>query len=125
MVPTNDEVRRTVVLADNGVPHGLAGAAHAHGEGQEAERGHAVGVPREECLVNAHAREVVDVTGLREAHNGMDQDVGLLGACSTDGQLAVSAVHGVAGLERDDALPAELVEVGAELGGSVWWRPLC
>ncbi len=46
VVSADDEVRRTVVLADDGVPDGLAGAAHAHGQRQETENRHAVGVSR-------------------------------------------------------------------------------
>jgi hypothetical protein len=106
-----------VVLADHGVPECLAGAAHAHGEGQEGKSTHAVGVTGQESLVDTDTGEVVNVTGLGQADNGMDEDVGLLGAGGTDGQLTVSAVHGVAGLEGHDLLPSQLVKVGAQLGG--------
>jgi hypothetical protein len=58
---------------------------------------------------------VINVTGLRQADDGVDEDIGLLGASSPDRQLTVSAVHGVSGLEGDDLLPAELVEVGSQL----------
>lgn len=120
VVTADDEVSRTVILADDGVPDGLAGTTHAHGEGQETEDGHAVGVAWQESLVHAHAREVVDVSGLGEADDGVDEHVGLAGARGADGQLAMGAVHGVTGLERDDAGPAQLVEVESQLGGGVW-----
>lgn len=121
MVAPDDEVGCAVVLADDGVPDSFAGPAHAHGEGEETEDGHAIGVPWEEGLVHADAGEVVNVAGLGEADDGVDEDVGLAGAGSTDGEFAVGAVHGVAGLEGDDLRPAELLEVEAELGGGVWW----
>ena len=119
VVPPDDEVRRPVVLADDGVPEGFARAPHAHGERQEAQHRHAVRVPREERLVDAHAREVVDVAGLGEADDRVDEDVGLAGARGADGELPVRPVHRVAGLEGHHARPPELVEVGAEFGGGV------
>lgn len=118
VVTTDNEVGRTVVLADDGVPEGLARTTHAHGEGKESESGHAVGVTGQESLVDTDTGEVVDVTRLGHANDGVDEDVGLLRAGSTDGKLTVSAVHGVASLESDDLLPSELVEVGSELRGS-------
>jgi hypothetical protein len=63
---------------------------------------------------------VVNVTGLGETNDGLDQNIGLLRAGGADRQLTVSSVHGVSGLESDDLLPAELVEVSAELRGSDW-----
>lgn len=118
VVTANDEVGGTVVLADDGVPQGLTRATHAHGEGEQGQGGHAVGVTGQKSLVDADASEVIDVTGLGQADDGLDEDVGLLGAGGADRQLTVSAVHGVTGLESDDLLPAELVEVGAKLRGS-------
>ncbi|VUC36812.1 unnamed protein product [Clonostachys rosea] len=117
VVTADDEVGGTVVLADDGVPEGLTGTAHAHSEGKESESTHAVGVTGQESLVDTDTGEVVNVTGLGQADNGVNEDVGLLRASGTDGQLTVSAVHGVASLEGDDLLPAELVEVSAELSG--------
>jgi len=69
---------------------------------------------------------VVDITGLRQAHDGMDEDIGLVGSCSADRQLSVSAMHGVSGLESNNLGPAELVEVKPKLGGSVFpnWSAL-
>jgi hypothetical protein len=49
----------------------------------------------------------------------VDEDVGLAGTGSADGQLTVSTVHGVSGLEGDDLGPAKLVEVKAEFGWGV------
>lgn len=118
VVTADNEVRRAVVLADDGVPEGLAGSAHAHSKGKEGESGHAVGVAREQSLIDADTGEVVNVARLGHADNGVDEDVGLLRAGSADRQLTVSTVHWVSGLEGDNLLPAKLVEVGAELGGS-------
>ena len=119
VVAADDEVGGAVVLADDGVPDGLARAAHAHGQRQQAQHGHAVGVARQDGLVDAHAGEVVNVAGLGQADDGVDEHVGLAGAGGAHRQLAVGAVHGVAGLEGDDLGPAELLEVGAQLGGGV------
>lgn len=120
VVTANDEVGSTVVLSDNGVPEGLAGTTHSHGEGQKSESSHAVGVSGQESLVDTDTGEVVNVTGLGETNDGLDQNVGLLRAGGADRQLTMSSVHGVSGLESDDLLPAELVEVSAELRGSDW-----
>lgn len=119
VVTTDDEVSRTEVLSDDRVPDGLAGSGHPHREGQEGERSHALGVRANDGLVNADTREVVNISGLRESDDGVDEDVGVLLTGSTNGELSVGSVHRVAGLERDDAGPRELVEVGSELGGGV------
>jgi hypothetical protein len=76
-----------------------------------------LGVRRHESLVRADTGVVVDVSGLGEADDGVDEDVGAVLAGGTDGELAVSAVHGVTGLEGDNLAPCDLLEVGAELGG--------
>lgn len=119
VVTTNNEVSGTMVLPDDGVPDGLTGTTHTHGQGQETQDGHTVRVAGEESLVGTDTGEVVNVTGLGQTDNGVDEDVGLLGAGGTDGQLTVSSVHGVSGLEGDNSVPAELVEVNAQLCGSV------
>ena len=111
MVTADNEVGRTMVLPDDGVPDGLTGTTHTHGQRQKAQDGHAVGVSGKEGLVNTHTGEVVNVARLGESHNGMDQDVGVVRASRAHGELAVSAVHGVTGLESDNAAPAQLVEV--------------
>lgn len=95
MVTSDDEVSGTVVLTDDGVPDGLTGTTHTHGEAQKAQDGHSVGVAGEESLVGADTGEVVDVSRLGETDNGVNQDIGLASASSTDGQLTVSSVHGV------------------------------
>lgn len=124
VVTADNEVRGAVVLTDNGVPDGLAGTAHAHGQGQQSQGGHAVGVSGEEGLVDTDTGEVINVTGLGHADDGVDEDVGLLGAGGTDSELSVGAVHGVASLESDDLVPAELLKVLSQLGGSDFWYSL-
>lgn len=119
VITAHNEVGSTVILADDSVPDGLAGTAHAHGKGQETQHGHAIGVARQQRLVYADAGEVVDVAGLGQADNRVDQHVGLTGAGGADGELSVGAVHGVARLEGDDLGPAKLVEVETELSGCV------
>jgi hypothetical protein len=55
----------------------------------------------EHGLVAAHPGEVVDVAGLGQADDGMDQQVGLRLLRGAEGQLLVRAVQRVARLERD------------------------
>lgn len=64
VVTTNNEVSGTMVLPDDGVPDGLAGTTHTHGQGQETQDGHTVGVTGKESLVGTDTGEVVNVTGL-------------------------------------------------------------
>jgi hypothetical protein len=104
------------------VPNGLTGATHTHGQGQQTQDGHAVGVSVHQGLVDTHTGEVVDITRLGQTHNGVDEHVSVVGAGSADGQLSVSTMHGVSGLESDDSGPAELVEVEAHLRRGVWWH---
>jgi hypothetical protein len=119
VVTANNEVSGTMVLADNGVPDGLTGTTHTHSQRKETENSHAVGVAVHDGLVDTDTGEVVNVTGLGQANDGVDEDVGLSGASSDDSQLTVSAVHRVAGLESDNLGPAELLEVSADLRRSV------
>lgn len=119
VITANDEVSRSVVLADNGVPESFTRTSHAHGQGQEGESSHASGVAANDSLVDTNTGEVVNVTGLGQTNDGVDEDVGLAGASSANSQLTVSTVHGVAGLESNDTGPVELLEIGAELSGSV------
>ena len=62
---------------------------------------------------------MVDVARLRETDDGVHEHVRLVLTRRADGELAVRAVHRVAGLEGDDLAPCELLEVGAELSGRV------
>ncbi len=70
-------------------------------------------------MVDADASEVVDVAWFCEADDRMDEDVCLAGAGGADGEFPVSSVHGVAGLEGDDAGPAEFFEMDAKFGRGV------
>ena len=115
VVAPDDEVRAAVVLADDRVPERLARAAHAHRERQQRRaRSSAPGMPQQ-MLVAAHAREVVDVAGLRHADDGLHQQVRLDVLRRAEGELLVRAVHRVARLERDDLAPAELLEAAREV----------
>lgn len=120
VVTTNNEVGSTMVLTDDSVPDGLARTTHTHGQTEQTQDGHAVGVAGQKGLVGADTGEVVNVTGLGETDDGVDQDIGLARASRANGQLTVSTVHGVTGLESDNAGPAQLVEVNTEFGGGVW-----
>lgn len=122
VVTADNEVGGTVVLTDDGVPDGLTGTTHTHSQTQQTQSGHAVGVAGDEGLVGADTGEVVDVTGLGQTDDGVDQDIGLAGAGRANSQFTVSTVHGVTGLESDNAGPAQFVEVNAQFSGSVWNR---
>lgn len=119
VVTADNEVSGTVVLTDNSVPDSFTGTTHTHGQAEQTQNGHAVGVAGKESLVSADTGEVVNVTGLGQTDDGVDQDICLARASRADGQLTVSTVHGVTGLEGDDAGPAQLVEVDAQLSGCV------
>lgn len=119
VITTDDEVSRTEVLSDDRVPNSFPGSSHPHGEGQEGEGSHSLGVSADDRLVDTDTGEVVDISGLGESDDGVNEDVRVLLTGSTDGELSVSSVHGVTSLEGDDTGPRELVEVGSELGGSV------
>lgn len=119
VVAADDEVGRTIVLADDGVPDGFTGTSHAHSKGEEGEVAKTVGVLLHDCLIDANTGVVVDVSGLGETDDGVDEDVGLALAGGADGELTVSTVHGVAGLEGDNLLPRELLEVGTKLSRGV------
>lgn len=135
MITADDKVGDAVVLADECMPEGFAGTTHTHGEGEEREDSHttriaAIFIRQNKCyrlripvhdgLVDAHTGKVVNVAGLGHADNGVDDDVGAELAGGTDGELAVSAVHGVARLEGHDLGPVELVEESASLGRGVY-----
>jgi hypothetical protein len=115
VVAADDHVGAAVVLADQAVPDGLARAGHAHREVQKAHRRGGRGILVEHRLVAAHAGEMVDVARLGHADHGMDQQVRLRLARGAEGQFLVRAVQRVARLEGDDAAPAELAEIGAQL----------
>jgi hypothetical protein len=119
VVTTDNEVGSTVVLTDDGVPDGLTGTGHTHSKGQESEYGHAVRVAGHQRLVDTDTGEVINVTGLGQTNDRVDEDVGLAGASSADRQLTVSAVHGVPRLESNDLGPSKLVKVQTQLCGCV------
>ena len=119
VVTADDEMRAAVVLADDRVPDGLARTAHAHRERQQAQGRRLLGVRLQQVLVATDAREVVDVAGLRHADDGMDQQVRLDVLRRAERELLVRAVHRIAGLERDDTAPAELLKAIAKLLRSV------
>ena len=115
VVAADDEVAAAEVLADDGVPHRLARAGHAHGERQQAQRRGLLGIALDDQLVAAGAREVIDVAGHGHAHDRMDEQVGLGALSRPIGHLLVRPVHRVPGLEGDDPGPAPGVELAPEI----------
>ena len=119
MVTAHYEVRSAMVLADDGVPDCFSWSAHAHGEREQAEYSHAVGVARKQGLVDTHPGEVVDVAWFGQADNRVDEDISLARPGSADGQFSMGSVHGIASLKGNDARPAEFLEVDSEFGWSI------
>jgi hypothetical protein len=116
VVSTDDKVSRTKVFSDDGVPDGFPGSSHSHGEGQEGQGGHSVGVLGHQSLVSPDTGVVIDITWLGETDDGVDEDVGLVLTSGSDGQFTMSSVHRVSGLESDDLSPRDLLEVSSEFG---------
>jgi hypothetical protein len=116
VVATDDEVRAAVVLADDRVPHGLAGPAHPHRQVEQRQRGGVVRVGRQQQLVGPGAGVVVDVARLGQPDHRVDEQVGAALLGRPEGDLLVGPVHGVAGLEGHDLGPAHLLELVAHLG---------
>src|ERR1035437_3395759 len=73
MVAADDEVRATVILANQAVPDRFPRPAQAHGERQQGEFDRAVRVLREQQLVAAGADEVIDVARLGHPDRGGDR----------------------------------------------------
>lgn len=119
VVSTDNEVGRTKVLSDKGVPDGLPGTSHSHSEGQKGKVSHTLGVRGHKSLVSSDTSVVVNISRLGKTDNGVDEDVGSSLTGSSDGKLSVGSVHRVSGLESDNLSPGELVEMGSELGGGV------
>ena len=113
------EVGGSVVLSDNGVPDGLSGTGHSHGQRQQSQVSHTVGVLGHQGLVRSNTGVVVHVSRLGETDDRVDQDVGLSLSGGSYSQLSVSSVHGVPGLEGDNLAPCHLLEEVSEFGRGV------
>ena len=114
MVAAHDEVGDTVIFADQPMPDGFARAGHAHGK---AEQRHGCGCGRifvQYGLIAAHSGKVIHVARFRHADDGVDQEVGLSFLCGPESEFLMRPVQGIARLERHDAAPAHLAEIGAQ-----------
>ena len=87
--------------------------------GSKLKRRRLLGVGLHQVLVATDAREVVDVAGLRHADDGMDQQARFDILRRAERELLVRAVHRIAGLERHDPAPAELLKAIAKLLRSI------
>ena len=126
MVPADDEMSCAVIFPDDGVPQGFAWSAHAHRQRQQCKHRHAVRVARKKCLIDTHPREVVNVTRLGQADDGMDEHVGLARPCGTHGQLTVGAMHGIARGLKTSIASRELGQQVTESGRQrLWPIPAC
>ena len=124
VVAADDEVRAAVVLPDDRVPHRLARSAHAHRQRQQRQQRRPGRIAVQQRLVAADAGVVVDVARLRHPHHRVNQQVGLDLLRRAQRQLLVRPVHRVARLERNDARPPQLGELGPQLRRGVAQEPV-
>lgn len=61
---------------------------------------------------------MIDVSGLCQAYDGVDQDIRLACSGSSDCQLSMRSMHRVASLEGNHPRPPQFVEMRAKLCGS-------
>src|SRR5215204_315100 len=110
VVAPDDEVGATVVLTADSVEDRLAGSPVAHRRGEDREHRAVFGVVTfQYSLVGAHPDVGRDVLGAGLADERVEeQSVDYLEGALLD--VLVRAVHGIAGLETDDSLPALLGE---------------
>lgn len=80
---------------------------------------HTIGVFSHDRFVHPYTGIMVNVARFRQPHNGVDEDIGLALASSSDSQFPVRTVHGIPGLESHDLSPSEFLEMSTKLGGGV------
>ena len=119
VVSSDDQVGAAVVLADDGVPHRLTGAAEAHRQREQGQLGGVVRVAVHDRLVGPHPGVVVHIARLGHADHRVDQQVGLDQLGGAHGELQVGPVHGVARLEGGHPAPAAAGEALAQFGRGV------
>jgi hypothetical protein len=115
VVAADDEVGAAVIPADDRVQEDLARPGHPHGHRQEAEDDRAgLVVVVDQGPIATDPGVMIDVAGLGDADDRVNQQAAadLLGRPL--GQLLVGPVQGVPGLEGDDLGPAERLEMLAE-----------
>jgi len=66
---------------------------------------------------------MVDITWFGETHHGVDEDICVSLASSSNGELSMSSVHRVTSLESDDFPPCELLEMCAQFRWGVYTKP--
>ena len=70
-------------------------------------------------MVHPDSSKMVDVPGFGKTNYWMDQDISLAGTCCSHCQFSMGAMHGISGLESNNASPAELLEMRSKLCGSI------
>src|SRR5215204_5544079 len=106
VVAAYDKVCAAVVLAADGVEDRFAGSTVAHRRGEDGQHRPVLGVVAlQDRLVGAHPDVGGDIRGAGLSDERVqEQPVDYLQGALLD--ILVRAVHGVTGLETDDALPA-------------------
>lgn len=123
VVTSHNEVGAAIVLADNGVPHGLSWSGHTHSNGQQREHSHTRGVGLNKLNVASHSRKVIDITGFGHTNNRVDEDISLGVSSGKKGQFTMRSVHGVSGLETDQAQDILTLDFGTDfIGGQTVFR---
>ncbi len=119
VVRPDHEVRATVVLRDDRMPQHFAGTRHAHGNWQQRQRRQAVGIVPPDSLIALHPRVVAQIPRPRLAHRRVEQNMRIDLPRSAHRELIVAPVHRLTGMAGDDAPPAHLGELMAQLLGTV------
>src|SRR5258708_20550118 len=110
MIAADDKVSASVVLANEGVPHGFEWPSHAHRKGQERQFHGPRRIEPEQCLVTTAARVVIHVAELGHANGRINQQIGADPSRSALCEFQVSPVHRVPRLERHYLAPSKLTE---------------
>ena len=110
VVSPDDEMRATVVLPDDRVPHCLARAAHAHRQRQQRKLGRVLRVAGQQRLITADSRVMVNITRLGHSNHRMNQEVCLHLLGRPQCKLLMRPMHRVARLKRHHLTPSELGE---------------
>ena len=92
---------------------------HAHREIEQAQGRGPVGKMPQHAFVAPHPGEAIDLPRKGLSHDGMEEQVRFARTRGLQSHLDMGAVKRVAGLESNDAPPAELAEALAQLGGGV------
>ena len=117
VVAPDDNIVGAVIAADNGVPQGLARAAHAHRQRQQREQHpFAFVIVVDQGTVGTHAGVMIDVARPRHADYRMQQQHAVYPFNGAFGQFLMRTVQRIARLKGDDVAMAVFLQQGARFG---------